>query len=221
MAEIRLERKRANPLVWILPLLLLLLLLWWLSSRDRTPERAATTQGTERVAAGTPPAAGPAATVAESASGAVAPTDGSGGEFASFVARNDASAETEGDHAYTAEGIRTLAAAISGVAAQRPALSEDVEQRVTSMRLKADSLQITHPQSDKHADMARSAFLSAVQAMEGLQGSRDLGVQVAQARRAAGAVTADRPLLAQTTQVKAFFQRANDLLGALSGGDGQ
>jgi len=45
MAEIRLEKKRTSPLVWLIPLLLILALLaWWLLSQgDATTATPATT----------------------------------------------------------------------------------------------------------------------------------------------------------------------------------
>ena len=44
MAEIRLEKKRTSPLVWLIPLLLLLALLaWWLLSQGDVAPAAPTT----------------------------------------------------------------------------------------------------------------------------------------------------------------------------------
>ena len=43
MAEIKLERKRTNPIVWILPLLLIALAAWWILGRN---DRADDSRGT-------------------------------------------------------------------------------------------------------------------------------------------------------------------------------
>jgi hypothetical protein len=190
MAEIKLERKGTPIWPWILGLLLLAALLWYFLGRDSD----ATTTGDTTAVGATGAAVAPATGI----DGNPAGEEG----FIAYVDRNDTSGETEANHQYTADGIRRLAAMLQtsgGGANDGPWIT---------MSTIADSLQLTGPGDDRHADMAKRAFQLAVGAM----GS---GAGVAQARTAAEAIDTARPLGEQTAQVRIFFERARDVMRSM------
>jgi hypothetical protein len=196
MAEIKLERKGTPIWPWILGLLLLAALLWFFLGRDT--DGAANT-------------AGDSATAALDSAGSAANTIPVGVEgspsteetFVQWVDRGDTSGETEANHAYTANGIRRLAVMLQA----QSGANASTDGPWMTMSMLADSLQTTGAGDDRHADMARRAFQLAVGAMGNGEG-------VAQARSAADAINTSAPLGAQTQQVRAFFERARDVLRA-------
>jgi hypothetical protein len=203
MAEIKLERKGTPIWPWILGLLLLAGLLWYFLTRDNDGATATAGDTTAAVTDTTGAVAGPAV-----AGGATANAAGTGADvedFATFVGRNDTSAETEENHQYTASGIRSLAASIERMGGGASG------QAAQTMRTLADSLQITGGNDDRHADMAKRAFQAAVGAM-------GTGANVGAARTAAGAIDVSQPLLSQTARVRTFFERARDAMGTSTTG---
>lgn len=196
MAEIKLEKKGTPIWPWILGLLLLAALLWYFLGRN---DDGVTTVG-DSTAVVSPMDSG--AVVAGGVDGAP------GGEidFFAFVDRNDMSRETEANHEYTADGIRRLAAMLQRNAGTAGGAATSGPWMTMSML--ADSLQMTDPNSDRHADMAKRAFQLAVGAM-------GTGTGTAEARTAADAIDTNRMLLEQSAQVRTFFERARDALRAM------
>lgn len=118
------------------------------------------------------------------------------------------------DHSHTATGIRNLAAALEGLAARA---GVDIAAETEIIRGQADTLW-ANVASSRHADFTRKAFLS----LSGLIGTveqrlaRDLENEVAEVRRAAGAIRADEALLSQRDRVQEFFERSATVVRQLS-----
>ena len=149
--------------------------------------------------------AGDTTAAAMGAAGAVSTAGASGEDLAAFLGRNDSSGETEENHKYTADGVRSLAMSMERAGGAASA------QAVQMMRTMADSLQMTDAANDRHADMAKRAFQAAVGAM-------GTGTGVPEARTAAAAIDVSQPLLSQTAKVRTFFERARDAMGAMTPG---
>jgi hypothetical protein len=205
MAEIPIERKKSGPgwLPWVAGLLLLLLLGYCFTrNRDADPavaDSAATTDTT-----------GAAGVAAGTAAGAAAGAAGAGGaidQFVQFVAQRDTTNETEGQHQYTAEGIRRLAAALEGVAGG----SGTIQAQADSMRRSVDRLQQSAA-SDNHADDAKAAFSAAVSAMESIDRARGGSRDVAPMRAIYNELKSGQPLVPQLGTVHRFFEAARDAL---------
>lgn len=197
MAEIHIqEKKRRTVWPW---LLLLLIPLLWLGLRDRG-ERDNTAANTDTSAAYTGTAAG---TVAPSTTG------GALAAFTTYVAQTDATRDEEGQHQYTAEGVRRLAAAI-----QEASPTADA-RKLAQMRALADSLQMTPRGDDRHAEMARTAFTAAAAEIARIPNAQ----RTNELRGAATAVSPGEHLLAQREKIDRFFDGARAALeGARTAG---
>lgn len=209
MAEIPIERKKGTnwlPLL-LLGLLALALLAYCYSRRDAAPATADTTAAVGDTAlTGTGAAAG--------AAGAAGATGGAVDQFAQFVAARDTSAETEGNHQYTATGTRLLAAALGELAGAGNAGT--IQVYADSMRSSIDRLQQSGPE-DKHADDARAAFNAAVSAMESIDRAQGRTRDVAPMRAIAQELSPARPLVPQLGVVNRFFEAARDALQQMRG----
>lgn len=225
MAEIPIERKEGrNWLPLILGLLALLAILSYCFTR-RTPDTAA--RPADSTAVATAPAAradtgagmsaaAPAAAGAATAGAATAGAATAGGangaidQFVQFVQQRDTSNETEGQHQYTAEGTRRLAAALEGIAGTSP----DIKVYADSMRSAIDRLQRSSA-NDVHADDAKAAFSAAVSAMAQIDRARGRTRDVAPMRAIYGQLSSKQPLLPQLGTVDRFFKAAADALTAM------
>jgi hypothetical protein len=219
MAEIPIERKESrNWLPLILGLLALLLLLGFCFMR-RGNDGVATAPADSAAVAAAPGATDSAAgnTAAAPVAGAAAGAAAAGGDangaieqFAQFVQQRDTTQETEGQHAYTAEGTRRLAAALDAVAGGNPNISVYAD----SMRSSIDRLQRSSDK-DVHADDAKAAFSAAVSAMEQIDRARGRTRDVAPMRAIYGQLSSQRPLLPQLGTVHRFFEAARDALNGM------
>ena len=204
MAEIPIERKEGRN--W-LPLILGVLALLALAFCFLRPKGdTAATRPADSAAVAAVPAA-------DSAPGAAAPAAAAGGangaidQFVQFVQTRDTTNETEGQHQYTAEGTRRLAAALEGIAGQSP----DIKVYADSMRASIDRLQRSSP-NDVHADDAKAAFSAAVSAMAEIDKSRGRTNDVAPLRATYQDLSGKRPLLPQLGTVDRFFKAAAENL---------
>ena len=209
MAEIPIERKKSGPgwLPWVLGLLVLLLL-GFCFARNRSADPAVADSAATGATTDTAGTAGTAAAV-----GAAAGTAGAAGaidQFVQFVAQRDTSNETEGQHQYTAEGVRRLAAALEGIAGGNPS----IQAQADSMRRSVDRLQQSSA-SDNHADDAKAAFSAAVSAMETIDRARGGSRDVAPMRAIYNQLESGRPLVPQLGTVHRFFEAARDALQAM------
>lgn len=192
MTEIKIE-KRSSPWPWILGVLALALVVWvaFAAMRDDdadTQYAAVTDDGRPEGTAGT--------------SGAVpAAVD----EYSAFAETEDM---TPGrDHAYTAEGIRKLSAAL-GAVIERNGNDAESRSRFDRFRQSADRLE-REPQSGQHAGIVRDVFTSAVDVMES---SRVDAGDVSQLRQTASSIAADQPLLDQADAIERFFSQSAEAL---------
>ena len=219
MAEIPIERKEGrNWLPLILGLLALLLLLGFCFMR-RGNDGVATAPADSAAVAAAPGATDSAAanTAAAPVAGAAAGAAAAGGnangaieQFAQFVQQRDTTQETEGQHAYTAEGTRRLAAALDAVAGSNPNISVYAD----SMRSSIDRLQRSSDK-DVHADDAKAAFSAATSAMEQIDRARGRTRDVAPMRAIYNQLSSQRPLLPQLGTVHRFFEAARDALNGM------
>ena len=205
MAEIPIQRKEGRSIwPWIIGLIILALLIWFFM-RNRRSDDTTTTRSDTTVTTSPGALAGGSDTAGQSANANGA---GATSEFASWVSAVDTNRDEAGQHQYTAGGIRRLADALAAVGATGAGLD--------NMRKQADALQNSSASSTKHADMARSAFLSAADEFDSLKGSHS-GIDVGKVRGAAEAVKPGAHLLAQKDKVQNFFETARDALQSAGG----
>ncbi len=201
MAEIHIERKERTTWPWIvLGLILLSLLAWWLLSQRGDRDGFTVLQDTTGQVVDT--AGGTTADMRDNA-----PEDVS--SFVRWTDEHRARQDQDTTHAYTADGIRRLAAAIESLADRDTSGMEALRPRVDSIRGLADALERDW-NSPNHAQHARQAFLESSELMDHLRTQRypNSANDVTMARQAAQNVQPDRPLLEQRAQVQQFFDRA-------------
>lgn len=231
MAEIPIQRKESrNWVPLILGALVLLALLAYCFTRPTPVAPVAAGADSTRATGGSADTARPAAaagSAAGTAAGAAAPNGDAVAQFVQFVQQRDTTQETEGQHAYTAEGVRRLAAALDQVAGQGG--SQTISVYADSMRSAIDRLQRSSPK-DVHADDAKAAFSAAVSAMTTIDKAQGRTRDIAPMRAIYSQLSATRPLLAQLGTVDRFFKAASEALqtmnvpgaasGAAAGGAG-
>ncbi len=139
--------------------------------------------------------------------------------FLSWVSSTSADSNASMSHDYTANGVRQLASAISVLARGDTLGGAALDSQIEALNTLANRLQ-TEPQSLKHADLTHAAFASAAVLLQDVQQRRfpNAGTQVASVREAAEAISKDRPLLDQRTEINRFFTRAADAVRSISGG---
>lgn len=197
MAEIPIQKKeRSNLLPLILGAVLLLALLGWCATRNRDVVPTVTTADTTAAIGAAPGAATGAA--AATAGGAMA-------DFVNYTTARDTAQETEGNHQYTAGGVRRLAAALDEIAGGNP----NIGVYADSMRSSVDRLQRS-ADTDVHADDAKAAFSAAVSAMAQIDQARGRTRDVAPMRAIYNQLDSKRPLLPQLPTVQRFFEAARE-----------
>ena len=212
MAEIPIQRKeRSNLLPLILLALLALGLLAFCFTRRNTPATAAAGADTTRAATATADTARPAA--AAGAAAAAGTDSAPVAQFSRFVAARDTSQETEGQHAYTATGIRLLAGGLDQVAGQSG--QGAIKVYADSMRRSVDRLQQKGP-NDVHAEDAKAAFSAAVSAMAAIDKAQGRTADVAPMRAIYNRLKPSQPLMPQLATVNEFFQSADQALKAMN-----
>ncbi len=200
MADIKLERRERNVWPWVLVgVLILALLVWFLA--DRGPRVA-------EIDVDAPPAA-------------AFPTEeippGEAGNFAAWVRDTNARDEAGMEHAYTADGIRHLAAAIGDATERDSVRGQPLDEQLNRMRAYADSVQ-RDPEALNHARYARSAFLLGTEMLEDIDRTEhpDVDAGISQTREAAGMVDANVSLLDQIDRVERFFANASETVTRLA-----
>jgi hypothetical protein len=137
--------------------------------------------------------------------------------FALFVAEQRATRDATLDHAYTAEGLRRLAAALYIIPDRERGYAPRRYASAAADLLEAANTIQEAPLGTDHADMVRAAALSASAALMDIQRARypDLAGAVTELGQAAKAIRADQVLLDQTDVIQQFFDRASDVLRAI------
>lgn len=126
--------------------------------------------------------------------------------YIQFVEGSRARDAMAADHAFTATGIRNLAAALEAIAS---AGGPDVQRELTTLRQQAGVLQ-QDARSTDHADRTRESFVTLAGLMTAIQVARfpSMEEEVADVKRAAEDINAATPLLDQPNAVQTFFDRA-------------
>lgn len=214
MARIPVEKKGGGPAWWwwILGLILVAGLIWLVAEAlddDAVVEDVPVATDTTLA----PPVGAPADTVTGDAPARVR-------EFIAFQQADTAGVDVEmgRHHEYTSRGIELLAGALSAVVDQRDTGDINIEARRDTMMQRAEAIQ-EDPTSPQHANKVRDAFLSATDLMESIQEKHhpDAAPAVAEVRQAAESISPEEPLLDQSEDVKAFFDRAGDALQRITG----
>ena len=137
-------------------------------------------------------------------------------EFLRFVEAQRASDSVSATRDRAAEGLRLLASAIEGLMS-RDTAAAGTQPRIDVLHARADSMARrvaedstpTEPMADD-ARLVTDAFVTASDLLQTLQdrGQPALTDRAAEARQAAAAIRADRPLRDQGDEVQRFFERA-------------
>ena len=230
MAEIPIERKPArNWLPLILAALALLILLGYCATRNRNATgttasgdsastRNVLTDSGRNTGAGVAGAgAGSSASAAAGTAGAAAGNGAAGAtsggangavdQFVQFTQQHDTTGETEGQHQYTAEGTRRLAAALEALGGS----GSNISMYADSMRSSVDRLQRSSAK-DMHSDDAKAAFSAAVSAMAQIDKTKGTTRDVAPLRAIYNQLNSKQPLMPQRATVERFFKAAADAL---------
>ena len=217
MAEIPIERKaRPNWLPLLLGALVLLALLGYCFLRPRDVAPVVGTADTTRATTATTSAADTTTGITGAAAATTGATAGGGSavdQYIQFVQQRDTTKETEGQHAYTAEGVRRLAAALDQVAGQNG--SSAIQVYADSMRHSVDRLQHSSP-TDVHAEDAKAAFSAAVSAMTTIDKAQGRTYDVAPMRALYTRLSPTKPLMPQLGTVEQFFTAAGTALQAMN-----
>lgn len=195
MTEIRVKRK-APMWPWIAGLLLLVLVAWVAFSAFGDDEPETEQAATER----------PAAPVGAARTGASGAMQQPVQEYLTF-ARGGTDLSPGRDHAYTAEGIQRLGAALQAHIEQN-ASSAETRARFQRFNEAAERIQAA-PKSNIHARIVREAFTSAVDVFES---AKIEAGDLTTLRRTASSIVAETPLLEQADRVRQFFRESADAL---------
>jgi hypothetical protein len=138
--------------------------------------------------------------------------------FAVFATERRATRDATLDHAYTAEGLRRLAAVLHSVRRRDATLGPPRYADVAADLLEAAAAIQLDERSTTHADILRAAMIQASSAIADIQRARypNLGGAVTELRHAAKSIRADRELLLQAEAVQRFFDRASDVLRGMA-----
>ena len=187
MAEINVERKSPSPWIWVLPLIAIVALVWFWAAAGGDDDEVS-----REVAGGVTP-------------GAAVGTGGGEGaveQYVAFAAPQDgAGAPQVGrDHAYTAEGLRKLGAALGSVTEREG--DSDSRQAFERFREVADRIQ-QDPLAASHADQVREAFTRAATVIDSFERGPQQDL-----RAIAESIEPNRPLLEQQERVQRFFRES-------------
>lgn len=213
MAELHVQRK--DPTIWpwvLLGLAILALILWLVFGRsDEQAERlAGQADSTFQSAPGMSSQQGTAAGQLDDITPAVARFI----QFAEQGSRADASLS----HAYTANGLRQLTAALREIIETDEVSGVEVKPRLDEIQQRANDLE-RDPSATSHALKTREAFLMAAGLMSQTQqeGDAETSAQVQHVMTAAEAVRANVLLLEQTAEIQRFFDQSAIAVRAMAG----
>ena len=129
-------------------------------------------------------------------------------------------AEMGRDHDYTVTGLQRLTAALDEVVQQETINEQPLEERLGRIREQANRI-AQDPQSLKHANMVRDAFMEASALIEAVRERRapeqpDIEQHARAARNAAETLDTETPLLDQRDTVRQFFRASAEAIHQLS-----
>jgi hypothetical protein len=194
MADIQTAKTPQPIWPWIVGVLALLLIVWiWAAPSENqvTGESEPTTDGSSSEPVETTELPSEPVRVYQQFSGVIA----GGGDIP----------EMGVDHAYTADGIRKLAAALESLAAENA--DADTRAKLEQFRRDADRLQ-EDPKSTGHAKIAREVFISAVDVMASIEA----GPPATDLRALAESIDPNQPLLGQRDKVRSFFRESAQVI---------
>lgn len=201
MANIRIEKKKNNPIwPWILGLLLIGLVAWGAFEifDDNNPQDETVYIEEPVVEQDASQGLG----MTEEPQAQTAETPAAVQEFISFA--NDPQHEMGLSHEYTSTGLNNLANALESVSSNVG--NVEVSNSIEEIRKNAESIQ-KEPESLKHANMVNDAFSSATTAFEKLQQDAfpEMKEEVSELKETANQLKDKQPLLEQKEEVKSFF----------------
>lgn len=140
--------------------------------------------------------------------------------FLRFDQDHRALASADTTHEYTADGLRRLAVALGAINEQDAAHRGTLQPRLSALLTRANELE-KNPESTRHSEYTRAAFMDAASVMGMLQQQRFPTLhtnvaQVAQVKQAAAAVQPNTLLLQQKATVQKFFDSAADAVRAMT-----
>lgn len=137
--------------------------------------------------------------------------------FLKFDQDHRALAGADTTHEYTADGLRRLAVALGAINEQDAAHRGTLQPRLSALLTRANELE-KNPESTRHSEYTRAAFMDAASVMGMLQQQRfpTLQTNVAQVKQAAAAVQPNTLLLQQKAAVQKFFDSAADAVRAMT-----
>ncbi|MBC8086886.1 MAG: hypothetical protein H7Z40_06445 [Phycisphaerae bacterium] len=137
-------------------------------------------------------------------------------EFVNFIAARDTVQEAEGNHQYSATGMRLLASALESMAGTAARTGDsttavNVTVYVDSMRNSVGRLQQTTTQ-DQHAQDVKAGLSAAVSALEQMDRAGNRTRDMASLRAIYNELNSTQPLRPQLSVVQRFFEAARDAL---------
>lgn len=137
--------------------------------------------------------------------------------FLKFDQDHRALAGADTTHEYTADGLRRLAVALGAINEQDAAHRGTLQPRLSALLTRANELE-KNPESTRHSEYTRAAFMDAASVMGMLQQQRfpTLQTNVTQVKQAAAAVQPNTLLLQQKATVQKFYDSAADAVRAMT-----
>lgn len=226
MAEIKIEKRNNNWLPWLLGIIGIVLLAWLavdffdsdgepeLLTADEVdfPDAHLTDRTDNDVINARVQQTGNSTTFDKNWDGSEADYDSNVIYFLSSINQIDAEMNLEHDYSNTA--LRALANSLMALSKEQGMANElDVKSKCMMIKEKADQLDHNH-KSTKHADMIKSAALTAVEILEEIQSEKfpEMSDEVANVAEAANKISTRTLTLDQKSEIKTFFNRTAEVL---------
>jgi hypothetical protein len=219
MADIDIQRKDSTPIwPWIVGLVVIALLVWaamrMFGGRDEEagPVPADTIQHADTVVDGGP--------LAPEALDATGQTVAMRGFMADCQGEQAAGNDPAGVRDYAAACFEQLATALQNVA-RREGADSNVDQQTRAVQEQARQLRDAAPGTQEQAMLTRQAALSSANALEAVQqawfgDNAQIRGSVEQSRQAAQQIQPAQQTAALAGDLRTFFRRAGDALGAMT-----
>ena len=213
MADIDLERKRKRSLwPWIIALLVAVLAVWAVAEvleDDEVP------MASEEVVAPAPlgPETGPAAEMGTAGEGA----DAAVAEFRQRCVENTDDQDMNRQHQWTVACLESMAGAMGSVIRADTVGSVALQERLESLRQRANDVRASDATANTHAATVSAAFDAGADLVDAYQQERGAaGADYARGvREAADRLSGEGALLEQQEAVQTYFERMADALRSM------